>query len=110
MTTMSLSTLATRELERARVSAAGRSAATVYGSHGHTLRQTMIALTSGATLAEHESPGEATLHVISGHVRLDAGDDSWEGRAGDLIIIPPARHALAALADAVVLLTVAISH
>jgi quercetin dioxygenase-like cupin family protein len=108
MTTLSLPTLAGRELERARASAAGRSAATVYGGSGHTLRQTMIALTSGATLAEHANPGEATLHVMCGHVRLDAGDDSWEGKAGDLIIIPPARHELAALDDAVVLLTVAL--
>jgi quercetin dioxygenase-like cupin family protein len=107
MQKMSLDALAREHLERARQSGAGRSAETVFGGHEHTLRQTVVALTSGTTLAEHENPGEATVHVISGRVRLGSGDDSWEGRDGDLLIIPPARHDLHALADSVVLLTVA---
>lgn len=32
----------------------------------------MIAL-AGHALAEHDSPGEATLHVLHGRVRLSAG-------------------------------------
>jgi quercetin dioxygenase-like cupin family protein len=36
---------------------------------------------------------------------LQAGEDSWEARNADLIVIPPARHAVHALADSVVLLT-----
>jgi quercetin dioxygenase-like cupin family protein len=51
--------------------------------------------------------GEATAHVLSGRVRIGVGTDSWEGRDGDLIVIPPARHNLAAIEDSVVLLTVA---
>jgi len=66
----------------------------------------VVALTKGTSLAEHDSPGEATLQVLSGRVVLTAGDDSWEGRTGDLIVIPPARHRLDALEDATVLLTV----
>lgn len=84
----------------------GRASHTVYGGHGHTLRQTVIALAAGHELAEHESPGEATLQVLTGRVRLTAGDETWEGGAGNLVAIPPARHALAALEDAAVLLTV----
>jgi len=38
-------------------------------------------------------------------VRLVAGPDSWEGRTGDLIEVPPTRHELLALEDSVVLLT-----
>jgi quercetin dioxygenase-like cupin family protein len=39
-------------------------------------------------------------------VRLTAGDDVWESEAGGHVIIPGERHALAALEDSVVLLTV----
>lgn len=107
MQKFSLDALAREQLERARASSAGRSAETVYGGHERTLRHTVLALTSGTTLAEHESPGESTAHVLVGRVRLSAGEDSWEGRRGDLIIVPATRHDLHALEDAVVLLTVA---
>lgn len=107
MQKLSLDALAREHLERAHGSSAGRSAETVHGGHEHTLRQTLLALTAGTNLGEHESPGEATLVVLSGRVRLAAGGDSWEGRRGDLLIIPPQRHDLQALEDAVVLLSVA---
>ena len=71
------------------------------------LRQTVIALTQGSTLAEHESPGDATLLVLRGRVRLTAGEEGWEGRDGDLIIIPETRPAVEALEDSTFLLTVA---
>jgi quercetin dioxygenase-like cupin family protein len=44
---------------------------------------------------------------LSGRVRLSTGDLSWEGREGDLLIVPDARHSLQALVDSAVLLTVA---
>jgi len=93
-------------LQRAREDSAGRSAHTVHGGHDTHLRQTVIALLAGRGLDEHESPGEATLQVLSGRVRLDAGGDGADARAGDLLEIPPARHALHAYEDSVVLLTV----
>ena len=107
MRKLSLDALSREHLARAREVSAGRSAETVFGGHEHTLRQTLVALTAGSALAEHENPGEATAHVLSGRVRLQAGDDAWEGRAGDLLAIPQARHSLLAVEDAVVLLTVA---
>jgi quercetin dioxygenase-like cupin family protein len=102
----SLHTLADEHLGRAREDAAGRSAHTFFGGHDHRLRQTVIALLAGRRLEEHESPGEATLQVLSGRVRLTAGDDAREARLGDLVPIPPVRHALEADEDSVVLLTV----
>ena len=65
-----------------------RAAQTVVGGHEKALRQTVIALAKDAALAEHASPGEATLYVLRGRVTLAAGADSWEAREGDLLLIP----------------------
>jgi quercetin dioxygenase-like cupin family protein len=40
-------------------------------------------------------------------VRLVADTAEWEGRDGDLIVVPQARHTVHALEDSAVLLTVA---
>ena len=87
MQKLSLDALAREHLARAKQSSAGRSAETVFGGHEHTLRQTLMALIAGTTLTEHENPGEATVHVLIGRVRLGAGSETWEGRRGDLILI-----------------------
>jgi hypothetical protein len=68
---------------------------------------TVIAMVNGATLAEHENPGEASVHVLAGRVRLTAGQHSREGRRGDLLMVPAASHSLEALEDSAVLLTMA---
>jgi len=107
MNATSLTHLGEEQLEQARSASSGRSAVTVHGGHEHDLRQTLIALAAGRSLGEHEAPGEATLQVLVGQVRLTAGPDSWEGAAGDHVVIPHHRHDLAALTDTVVLLTVA---
>jgi quercetin dioxygenase-like cupin family protein len=104
---LSLDAVAREQVKMATNQASGCSAETVYGGHERVLRQTLMALTAGSVMAEHESPGEATLLVVLGRVRLSSGDDSWEGRPGDLIAIPPARHAQVALEDSAVLLTLA---
>lgn len=107
MDNISLTALARQHLAAARDVYSGRSAHTVYGGHHHTLRQTLIALTAGASLADHESPGEATLQVLYGRVRLTSPDTSADGRTGDHLVIPATRHGLHAVDDCVVLLTVA---
>ena len=103
----SLTALLRHQLEIARNSSSGRSAHTVYGGHEHALRQTMIALRAGTNLDEHESPGEATVQVLHGRVTLVAGGDRWNGSPGDLLLVSDRRHALEAVEDSVVLLTVA---
>ena len=107
MEATSLNELAGEHLAHAAGSGSGRSAHTVVGGHGRTLRQTVVALVGGQRLDEHENPGEATVHVLRGRVRLAAGDDAAEGGAGELLVVPDARHSLEALEDSVVLLTVA---
>lgn len=97
-----------RELgKKATASSSGRAADTVFGGHEKRMRQAVIALRAGARLDEHESPGEATLLVISGQLRLISGEVSWPGRAWDLLVVPNARHAVEADTDTTFLLTVA---
>lgn len=105
MQKLSLHAIAREQLDLARGSSAARSSTTVYGGHEHALRQTVLALAADSSLGGHENLGEATLYVLSGRVQLSAGSDSWEGRTGDLLIIPESRHTLHALEDAAVLLT-----
>ena len=108
MESMSLNALADELLGTARSASAGRASHTTHGGRSHALRQTVVALASGQSLAEHESPGEATLQVLRGTVRLTAGDDTAESSAGDILTIPPTRHSLDALTDSAVLLTVVV--
>jgi len=103
----SLDALARQQLELASTAGGGHTARTVYGGHEKVLRQTVIGMVSGAALSEHESPGEATVLVLRGRVRLSTGDLAWEASRGDLIAVPDARHSLKALEDSAVLLTVA---
>jgi quercetin dioxygenase-like cupin family protein len=84
----------------------GRASRTLIGGSHHQLRQTVVALRGGQELAEHASPGEATLQVLRGAVELRAGEDAHGLGVGDLAAIPDRSHSLAATEDAAVLLTV----
>ncbi|MGH3969817.1 MAG: cupin domain-containing protein [Mycobacterium sp.] len=106
METISLTRLADEKLAEARQTPSGRAAHTLHGGHSHELRQTVMALLAGRELSEHDSPGQASLQVLTGHVQISAGEDSWDGKAGDYVVIPPQRHSLQAVDDSVVMLTV----
>jgi quercetin dioxygenase-like cupin family protein len=107
MKKVSLEAIGREQLELAEDGSSGRSSTTVFGGHEQVLRHTVIAPREGSSLTEHNSPGEATILVLSGHVLLSAGSSSWEGLKGDLLVIPPQRHSLEALKDTVVVLTTA---
>jgi quercetin dioxygenase-like cupin family protein len=106
MEKISLTALARHQLETARAASSGRSAHTVYGGHEHNLRQTLMAMTAGSTMDDHESPGEATLQVLQGRVRVTNSQSGWDGSPGDHNVLPRTRHGLRAVEDSVVLLTV----
>jgi quercetin dioxygenase-like cupin family protein len=99
--------LAAELLERADGDPARRAARTLpHPVDG--LRQTVIALLAGAELAEHESPGPASLLVIRGRVRVVAGDRTIELGPHGFSPVPDQRHSLHADEHSVVLLSVAV--
>ena len=97
---------ALRELRpKAQEAHSGRAAHLMSGGPGSHLTQTVIAMTAGTSLSEHENPGEATVLVLEGEVRLTFGDDMKSGRTGDLLVVPDVRHGLDAILDSAILLT-----
>lgn len=95
-------------LSQARAVPSGRATALLHGGSATALRQILLALTEGSALRDHENPGEASLHVLDGRVRLSVteGEQSTELTAGGLAVVPQARHRVDALTDAVAILTV----
>lgn len=107
MQKISIDALARQQLEAAVAASNGRAADTVYGGHEKVLRQTVIAMKAGTQLSEHQNPGEATVFVLRGSVWLRAGKESWQGKTGDLLIVPDGLHSLEAEEDSAFLFTVA---
>ncbi len=104
--TVDLAQLGEEVLQAARDSSAGRSARALLRGPGAGLTQTMLALTAGQRLDEHESPGVATLHVLQGRIDLLAGGQTYPLSAGQWRPIPAMRHSVESHDDAVVLLSV----
>lgn len=69
------------------------------------LRQTIIALTAGTKLDEHNAPPAASLQVLRGVVKLTTAAEEVELTNGDLYLIPHERHGLTAVTDTAFLLT-----
>ena len=108
MKSISVDDIVRADTTRAAQAPGGRCAQTLVGGHDRMLRQTVITIRDGSSLAEHESPGEATLLVLSGKVSLRTETEECVGEKGDLLGIPDERHSLHALGDASVLLTVVV--
>jgi hypothetical protein len=106
MQKLSLDALAREEVQTARQASSGRSARTVFGGHEHVLRQTVIALLVGRALGDH---GFRRSHRAGAAWQSSSaeGNDAWDGRQGDLLLVPAAVHGLEATEDPVLLLTVA---
>ncbi len=107
MQKISIEALVRKQLHAAIDAGGGRAADTVYGGHEKSLRQTVIGILKGSTLDEHDNLDDATVYVLHGRVRLWVDDVSWEGRTGDLLIVPAARHSFEVLEDSALLMSVA---
>ncbi len=105
---LSLTHQSVTQLEKAHQARSGRAAVTLFGGHQHGLRQTLIAIVAGEQLAEHANPGEATLQVLQGRVNLTWADGQQTVSAGEYLIIPDATHAVDALEDSILVLTVSV--
>ncbi|GAB2651428.1 cupin domain-containing protein [Kribbella swartbergensis] len=108
MDAASIDELSAEVLAKAVSAESGRSSVTVYSRPGARLRQTLIALAAGRVMAEHKSPGDASVYVLRGRVQVHAGDAEIELGPGDLVAVPPQRHDVEALEPSVLLLTVAL--
>lgn len=65
-----------------------------------------LVVRTGSSIAPHQVTGSMTLYGIAGHVRFEGGSPS-ELRAGDWLFLEPGTpHALEAVADTSLLLTI----
>ncbi|MDN5794894.1 MAG: LuxR family transcriptional regulator [Intrasporangium sp.] len=102
-----LAEAAREAIEAARASKHGKGTRVLWtGPHQ---RLVVVGLTAGAKLAEHASPPAASLQVLAGTVRLCAGDEAeWVVRSGEVVAIPPERHAVDAVTESAFVLTVSL--
>jgi quercetin dioxygenase-like cupin family protein len=59
-------------------------------------------------MGKHKSPGDGSLLCLRGRVVLRSDQSQAELGPGDLVAVPPQRHAVEALEPSVLLLTVAL--
>ncbi|MEU3191395.1 cupin [Streptomyces sp. NPDC006992] len=95
--------LAAEHLALARKDPHGRSAYLFL--HDGPLRQSVIALTEGSSLEEHNTPPAASVHVLQGSIRLTEGSADQDVAAGQIQRVPHLRHGVLALEDTVFVLT-----
>src|SRR5215212_5843385 len=71
------------------------------------LRVVLITMRAGTELREHVAPGTITVQPMGGRFTFTAGDDEREITAGTLVTVEGGvRHAVRALEDGAVLLTI----
>ena len=93
-----------------------RSAA-AYKLDGHTartlvrevpMRVVFVVIRAGAKIAQHHSENTASIHVLTGHIRLQLPDHAVDLPAGRLLVIPPKlAHDVEAVSDSAFVITLA---
>lgn len=72
------------------------------------LRVVLMVLAASTRLAGHKVNGRISVHVLSGHIRIDAAGRTFDLRPGSLLALDKdAPHDLEALQESAVLLTIA---
>ena len=78
---------------------------TLVKEHGITVVLTV--LKQGAQLAEHDTPGPATVQVLDGEVEMKVGDEALSLRSGQIVAFDArVAHEVEASSDAAILITV----
>ena len=90
-----------------------------HATHGHRqaslahrgpLRLVLFALEAGATLPEHRAPGHVVLHCLRGRLEIEAAGARQQLGAGEALLLDPeVPHAVAALEESDLLLTLALA-
>ncbi len=101
-----LDELGTELLRLAGDAPAGRAARQLPVAGEGAFTQTVLAITAGQELAEHDAPASASLQALRGRARFVAEDAATELSAGQVLVIPPSRHRVQAVDGVVLLLTV----
>ena len=71
-------------------------------------RVVLTVLKAGAHIPEHQTSGRISVHVLSGHIRLNASGRAFDLRPGSLLALDQgAHHAIEALQESAFLLTIA---
>ena len=84
----------------------GRSAKTLHGGKDKALRQTLVVMLAGHRMDEHVSPGEATVLVLGGTLKVHTAEQQIELGEGDFLVVPAERHSVDAIEDSAFILTV----
>lgn len=67
----------------------------------------MMAMEGGDAIQEHSAPGVVSVQLLRGHAVLAVGTESFELRAGNLVLLQPGvRHDVRAEEQSVVVLTI----
>lgn len=75
--------------------------------HRGPLRVVLFAFEPGGRLPEHQAPGHVVIHCLRGGVAVDAGESRHRLGAGEALVLDPGvPHAVEALAESDMLLTV----
>lgn len=102
--TINLQDYTAHALDEARASERGRFAELIL--RDGELRQSIIALTEGSVLPEHNSPPAGSIQVLHGQLRVELqGHVQGNLSEGDLWALTHQRHEVRALSDTVFLLT-----
>lgn len=68
----------------------------------------LLAMKEAARLQEHRTDGSLTIQAVSGRVRVEAAGRRLELEPGEVLVLEPGlEHALAALRESAILLTLA---
>ena len=88
-----------------------------YQRDGHTartlvrepaIRVVLVAIRAGAKIAEHRTGDTASIHALTGHIRLRLPDHAVDLPAGQLLVIAPrVTHDVEAVSDSAFLITLA---